>query len=116
MFLFQVENVMINYEKLPKIVNMAKFNKTSMESIQKQFNKSSTMSWIISQENPRSNENYKPGIAMYSNTYKSLFKRYPHTVSPSLVLLTILHNANKERLRLDRAPNLNNDFKIHDLE
>lgn len=84
----------------------------TLVSIKKQFERSIDSSGIVG-----GNEEFEKGYATFANTHRSLAKRFKDIVSPSISLLSLLHNTNDHRFKLDRKPNENtNNFKIQQLK
>lgn len=91
---------------------MKRVNTATFTSIKKQFERSIELS-----VNVRYDEKFEKGYATFANTHGSLVKRFTDIASPSITLLSILHNTNDHRLNLDRKPNENsNNFKIQQLK
>lgn len=91
---------------------MKKINKATLESIKKQFDRS-----IELPVNVRADEEFEKGYATFANTHGSLVKRFRNIASPSISLLSLLHNTNDHRFKLDRKANENcNNFKIQQLK
>lgn len=109
---FQVEQINIRFNKLPKQINMKRINTATLASIKKQFERS-----IELPVNVRTDEEFEKGYATFANTHGSLVKRFKDIAFPSISLLSLLHNTNDHRFKLDRKPNENaNNFKIQQLK
>lgn len=109
---FQVEQININFNKLPKRINMKRVNAASLVSVQKQFERS-----IELPVNVRADEEFEQGYATFANTHGSLVKRFKDIASPSITLFSLLHNTNDHRFKLDRKSNeTTNNFKIQQLK
>lgn len=111
-FPFQVEQININFNKLPKRINMKRMNTATLVSIKKQFERS-----IELPVNIRPDGEFEKGYATFANTHGSLVKSFKDIASPSITLLSLLHNTNDHRFKLDRKPNeTTNNFKIQQLK
>lgn len=91
---------------------MKKVNMATLVSIKKQFERSIELSVNI-----RPDEDFEKGYATFANTHRSLVKRFKDIASPSISFLSLLHNTNDCRFKLDRKPNeTTNNFKIQQLK
>lgn len=91
-------------------------------SIDQQFDKTKSMSEfacdIPNIQREDKNEEFEPGMAQFSKIYKDLlankkkFMDRRSELTPGLVLTSVLKAANDHRLRFNKRPNTENDFKI----
>lgn len=93
---------------------MKKYHQIAIRSIDGQIAKTNGI-WGIVQPDYK-DEDYEPGIATFSNTFKSLTKHTSGNISPSVALLTMMHAANQNRLRFERQVDYKNDFKVFQLK
>lgn len=97
------------------MVNIARLNAATRLSIDNQLVTSARNGLVYKLD---SDEEFEPGRAMYGTVYKDLlankktFMRSELKLTPGLVVFSILNAVNKERLRISRKPNDENDFEI----
>lgn len=93
-------------------------NKITLWSIDRQLKHTANIGSICSID---TGEDFEPGKAVFSSVHSDLQKNQrkfmPESeITPSLALFSILIAVNRERLRINRTPDKQNDFEIVQLK
>lgn len=114
-----MEKIQISFDKRAKVVNIGRLNRATLKSIDRQLEDTATNE---SAQNINGPEPLEPGRATFSGVFKDHQKNYRQFVqsesdlSTGLVLFSVLNALNKERLRVNRRPDDDNDFEIVQLK
>lgn len=97
---------------------MSHLNKITLWSIERQFNHTANNDIRSTID---TGENFELGKATFEKVYKDLYenqrKFMPESeITPGLALFSVLSAVNRERLRIHRKPNEQNDFEIVQLK
>lgn len=114
-----MENIQIAFDKKAKVVNIGKLNMATLRSIDRQLveTASNESAQYLDTSMP-----LEPGRATFSGVFKDHRVNYRKFVnaksdlSTGLILFSILHAVNKERLHISRWPDDDNDFDIAQLK
>lgn len=106
-----VTRIVVPFVKRAKVIDMKQLKRFSLESINNQFFTTRDQTDL----KHYGDETYLPGIATFSEVYKSLSHDLPKSMievlSPSIALYSVLHLCNENNLRILSQRNLK-DFTI----
>lgn len=114
-----MENIQIAFDKRAKVVNIGRLNRATLLSIDRQLVNTAANE---SAQNIDTTYSMEPGRATFSGVFKDhqtnyrKFVKSESDLSTGLVLFSILNAVNKERLRINRRPDRDNDFDIVQLK
>lgn len=100
---------------MPKIVNMQRMYNVTLWSIERQFNETALSGPPCDMD---TTDDLDPGVAQFSKVFKDMlanqkkFMDRRSELTTGLVLSSVLKAANEQRLRFNKRPNTENDFRI----